>query len=203
MKNNSLIYLENPFYLNSCHRDFNLEKSFKLFNEQYFHGTLPQYKIFLGSRCKNFAHLSAGYCSVNDRNIFLRSSVSKNGTLQTLTHEMVHAKLWWVTKNGHGKAFVRELKRVRKLGAPLSSLDLDLSKGHEPPKLTSHNIENSIQDALVIEALPNRQVPAYLEREFYEPISRIRKVVDIQKAIRKISEDMKTWTYFKNRETNA
>jgi SprT-like family len=191
---------ENPFFLNSCRRDFSLEKVFKSFNEKYFQGKLPKYKILIGSRCKNFAHLSAGYCSVSDRKIFLRSGVSKNVTPQTLTHEMIHAKLWWLTKNGHGKAFVNELRRVRKLGAPLSSLELDLSEGYEPPKLTKRNIENSIQDALVIEGLPKGQVPNYLEREFYEPISRIRQVADIEKGIQKISNDMKTWAYFKNRK---
>ncbi len=184
--------LENPFFLNTCRRDFSLEKIFQSFNEKYFQGTLPQYKILIGSKCKNFAHLSAGYCSVRDRKIFLRSGVSKNGTLQTMTHEMVHAKLWWLTKNGHGKAFIKELGRVRKLGAPLSSLELDLSDGYEPPKLTKRNIENSIQDALVIEGLPKGQVARYLEREFYEPISRISKVADIEKGIQRISSDMKT-----------
>jgi len=191
---------ENPFFLNSCRRDFSLEKIFKSFNEKYFRGMLLQYKILIGSRCKNFSHLSAGYCSVSDRKIYLRSGVSKNGTLQTLMHEMVHAKLWWLTKNDHGKAFVNELRRVRKLGAPLSPLELDLSEGYEPPRLTRRNIENSIQDALFIEGLPKRQVPRYLEREFYEPIPRIRKVVDIKKGIQKVSTDMKTWAYFKNRK---
>jgi hypothetical protein len=177
----------NPFVKNSCNRDLDLEVVFKLFNNKYFHGKLPHYQILICSNSKNFAHMNAGYCSPNERKIFLRSGVSGNSTLQTLTHEMIHAKLWWLTTNFHGKAFIKELTRVRQLGAPLSSAELDLAEGFEPPKLTKRNIENSIQEALVIEDLPQRFVPKFLEREFYLSYSEIRQVADVAKIIAKIS----------------
>jgi len=177
----------NPFVKNSCKRDLDFEDVFKSFNDKYFRGKLPHYQILICSRSKNFSHMSTGYCSPDDRKIFLRSGVSRNATLQTLTHEMIHAKLWWLTTNAHGKAFIKELTRVRQLGAPLSSSELDLVEGFEPPKLTKRNIENSIQDALVIENLSQKYIPKFLEREFYLPYSEIRQVADVAKIITKIS----------------
>jgi len=131
--------------------------------------------------------MSAGYCSSEDRRIFLRSGISMNSMLQTLTHEMIHAKLWWVTKNVHGRAFVKELKRVRQLGAPLSPSELDLTADgffELQPKLTKQNLENTIRYALTIECLPARYVTKFLELEFHLPYSVIRRQVpDVAKMI--------------------
>jgi hypothetical protein len=178
----------NPFVKNSCERDLELESRFYSLNKEYFEDKLPRYQILICSKSKNFSHLSAGYCSTNDRRIFLRSGISKNSILQTLTHEMIHAKLWWLTKNTHGKTFIKELRRVRKLGAPLSPLELDLAEGFVPPKLTKRSIESAIYEALVTERLPRKFISRFLEREFYLPYSEIKHIVDVPRIIAKIHQ---------------
>jgi len=102
---------------------------------------------------------------------------------------MIHAKLWWLTRNVHGRAFVRELKRVRKLGAPLSSSELDLkAEGYfEQAKLSRRSIRNSIRYALTREGLPLMYVPRFLELEFHLPYSVIRgQVPDVEEIITKM-----------------
>jgi SprT-like family protein len=180
----------NPFLKNSCKRDLDLQSVFTSFNKKYFRGKLPRYQVLVCSRSRNFSHMSAGYCSSEDRKIFLRSGISRNSSLQTLTHEMIHAKLWWLTRNVHGRAFVKELKRVRKLGAPLSSSELDLkAEGYfEQPKLARRNVEDSIRYALVLEGLQPRYIPKFLELEFHLPYSVIRgQVPDVEDIIDKMS----------------
>jgi hypothetical protein len=169
----------NPFVRNRCKREIVLENVFGSFNKIYFHGRLPQYRVLVCSRSRWFSHLSAGYCSSEDQKIFLRSGISLNTTLQTLMHEMIHAKLWWVTKNVHGPAFINELKRVRRLGAPLSSSELDLTNENMfvLSRLTRQNVENSIRYALEKENLPSKLVPKFLELEFNLSYSVIRRQI--------------------------
>jgi hypothetical protein len=180
----------NPFVKNSCRRDLALEGVFKSFNNRYFQGRLARYQILVCSKSKHFSHMSAGYCSSDARKIFIRSGISMNSTLQTLMHEMVHAKLWWLTKNVHGRAFVNELKRVRQLGAPLSTSELDLTTEifFEVPRVTRPNLKKSIRYALRNEDLPPKYVPKFLELEFNLPYSAIElHISDVSEMIEKMS----------------
>jgi len=176
----------NPFVKSFCKRDPGLEETFQSFNAKYFRGNLPRYQVLICTKSKNFSHVGAGYCSTSDRKIYIRSGISTNATSQTLAHEMVHAKLWWIKKSVHGRSFVRELKRIRKLGAPLSKSELDIARPDDffqAPKLTKRNIEATILIGLNEEKLPPGLLPKFLEREFYLPYVVINKVTNIQELI--------------------
>ena len=180
----------NPFVKNSCRRDTALEDAFKTFNDRYFHGKIAQYHVLVCSKSRRFSHMSAGYCSPDDRKIFIRSGISTRSALQTLMHEMVHAKLWRLTNNVHGRAFIGELRRVRSLGAPLSTSELDLTEERffELPGLTKRNLQNTVRYALGVELLPKKHVPKFLELEFNLPYSVIKRhVCDVPEIIEKIS----------------
>jgi hypothetical protein len=121
--------------------------------------------------------------------------MSRNATLQTLAHEMVHAKLSRVKKNVHGKLFVKNLRRIRKLGAPLSSSEPDMAEGNDffrPRKLNRRNVENAIRVALLSENVPARYVPKFLEREFFLPFSVISKVANVREMISRINSKQST-----------
>jgi SprT-like family len=184
-----------PFFRRSCKRDASLEQTFNSFNAAYFQSKLPRYGVFVCTRSKNFAHVGAGYCSTNEQNIFLRAGMSRNATLQTLAHEMVHAKLSRVKKNVHGKLFVKNLRRIRKLGAPLSSSEPDMAEGNDffrPRKLNRRNVENAIRVALLSENVPERYVSKFLEREFFLPFSVISKVANVREMISRINSKQST-----------
>src|SRR5579862_1384198 len=152
---------DNPFIKSSCKRDLELEELFESTNAKYFAGNLKKFKVYVCTKAKNFGHMSAGWCSTSEGKIFLRSNLSKNSSAYSLLHEMVHAKLSNNTEN-HGKLFVKELKRIRKLGAPLSPADIDVAKGYyEPPKLSKIILEKFIREAIFTEELPERSVAKY------------------------------------------
>ncbi len=74
-----------------------LQTKFQSFNELYFHGSLPKYRILVCSKArkKRFEEAyAAGFCSSKKREIRISSSVitdTKN-LETTLLHEMIHAK---------------------------------------------------------------------------------------------------------------
>ena len=179
--------VHNPFLPASCKRTIALEKEFTNFNKLYFKGKLPHYGVYLCPECQNFGHGYAGYCSSKDRKIFIRQGISNRATLQTLTHEMAHAKLSHITQDMHGRAFINELRRLRRLGAPLSRAELDLLPDKQTIELNRRNLRCAIFDALVIEKLPARAVPSYLEREFMKPLVEIERVTKIANLIDQIS----------------
>ncbi len=135
---------------------------------------------------KNFGHYVSAFCDTSQRKIFLRGNLSKKSIVQSLAHEMVHAKLWRIRNETHGKLFLKELRRIRKLGAPLSPYDVDIAEGYEPPALNKRNLKSAIRDALYEERLPKRAIPKYLEREFSEPIQIIGQRYDIRKMVEEI-----------------
>jgi SprT-like family len=176
----------NPFVQRSCRRDRDLEVLFGSLNLEFFEGRLQKYEVYLCTKSKNFGHYVSGFCDANHRKIFLRGNLSKKAVVQSLAHEMVHAKLARIKNEAHGKLFLKELRKIRKLGAPLSPYDIDMASGYEPPPLSKRNLKNAIRQALYEEKLPNRAIPKYLEREFSEPIERIGQKYDIRKIIEEI-----------------
>ncbi len=200
----------NPFVKSKCKRNTELERIFAEFNDKYFsRRILPKYKVYLCSKSKNFGHFSAGFCSDPDAKIYIRSGMSEKATLWTLVHEMAHAKLSNSAREVHGRIFVQELRRLRKLGAPLSPLDVDVVKSGKnrvgrrtekktadrgnqgKSKISSSVIEpialrKAIFDGHFIEGLSKDHIPKYLEREFEIPFSEIKRRVDVAKMIQEV-----------------
>jgi len=119
-------------------------KLFDDFNDQYFGGRLPRYRIKVVKRLrvrrkvdKDLNRLGAvGVTDRRGRLIQIRSGQSDEQQIETLLHEMVHA----VAGNGHGKPFCDELERIKALGAPTN----------EKPSLpmTATLVRGSVQDYL-------------------------------------------------------
>jgi SprT-like family len=136
----------NPFVISHSKRSKLLEAKFFEFNKLYFESKLPKYKVLLCSKPKPFGHEVAGYCLTKRHSILIRNGMGKQSTLQTLVHEMAHAKLSALkSRQVHGIQFAKELGRLRKLGAPLSPLDVDKQKKNPRSHLlTRRNIEKLI-----------------------------------------------------------
>lgn len=112
-------------------------------------------------------------------------------TEQTLIHEMVHARLFWIRKEIHGKRFISELQRLRSLGAPLSNRELDRvvsgsSLSREPLKATKKNVRKLVLEALTVEKLSEREIPRYLEVEFMLPFSVVNRLVSVKEEMKKV-----------------
>ncbi len=201
----------NPFVKSKCKRSTELERIFAEFNNKYFSGRIShKYRVYLCSKSKNFGHLSAGFCSDGEEKIYIRSGMSKKATLWTLVHEMAHAKITNSVGEVHGRIFVRELRRLRKLGAPLSPLDVDVVKSgknqvgrrtekgektdrgnRSKSEISSTVIEpislrKAIFDGHFVEGLSKNQIPKYLEREFQIPFSEIRRRIGVAKMIQQV-----------------
>lgn len=132
-----------------------------------------------------------------NRMILIRSGMGPISTEQTLIHEMVHAKLSSIRKEIHGKRFLSELRRLRKLGAPLSPFELDRVRNsdpssREPIRLTKKKVRILISKAIVTEKLPPRLVPRYLEQEVMVPYSIIKRSVNIGQEIRRAQSSKKS-----------
>ncbi len=120
--------------------------------------------------------------------ILIRAGLTPRSSEQTLIHEMAHAKLSWIRKEVHGKRFTSELIRLRKLGAPLSSFELDKvgsedASSREPEKLTKKKVRALISEALGKEGLSPKLVPRYLEQELMIPYSAIKRLLDVRREI--------------------
>ncbi|MGI0091346.1 MAG: SprT-like domain-containing protein [Nitrososphaerales archaeon] len=178
----------NPFLISYSKRSRLLEAKFREFNEAYFNGRLSKYKVLLCSKPKSFGHEVAGYCLTKEEKILIRDGLGEKSTLQTLVHEMAHASLSGI-KQIHGRQFARELARLRKLGAPLSSLDID-KQGNPKPRsrrlLIRQSVKKLIVEALIVEGLPKESVPKFLERELSLPISVIDQAIKVKPAIEEI-----------------
>jgi len=84
---------------------------FQKFNNEYFDGRLPRYRIVIND-CALGPH---GLCRKKEREIHLAASLSGKELDKTLLHEMAHAA---VPRAGHGKAWSAEMRRLANLGAP-------------------------------------------------------------------------------------
>ena len=93
-----------------------LQSLFMDYNQRYFGGRLPRYKVLLSNTdLQFFADLNgeSGRCERRKRKIYINPH--KGDASVTLLHEMVHAAVGM----GHGKVFLDEVRRLAELGAPL------------------------------------------------------------------------------------
>src|SRR6184192_574006 len=88
------------------------QELFQKFNNEYFNGRLPRYRIVLTDDC---ALGSYGLCRKKEREIHLAASLSGKELDKTLLHEMAHAA---VPRRGHGRGWLAEMRRLANLGAP-------------------------------------------------------------------------------------
>jgi hypothetical protein len=180
----------NPFVISHCRSSKLLNARFREYNKIYFGGMLPKFKVLRCSKPKNYGHEVAGYCSPRERRILIRNGLGEKSTLQTLAHEMIHAKLSeskTKRKNEvHGSSFVNELKRLRALGAPLSPQDLDKKKDRKARTFSEVDLRKLISEAHVVERLTKVNVPKFLERELQVPFSIIERKIKVSHIIREI-----------------
>jgi hypothetical protein len=97
-----------------------IRQLYKKFNAKYFGNRLPHYRVVLVNRITNLGE--DGHLNRKQRLIRIQKGLSRNETISTLLHEMVHA----ATTEVHGKPFIRELRRLRGAGATLGYFELDL-----------------------------------------------------------------------------
>jgi SprT-like family len=88
------------------------EQLFSKFNERYFDGRLPSYRIVFINDPRVGLH---GECLKSKREIHLSASLSGEQLTKTLLHEMAHAA---VPRPGHCKGWLAEMRRLANLGAP-------------------------------------------------------------------------------------
>ena len=98
-----------------------MQNKFHEFNRLYFSGKLPRYRIIVTKR------LEGGYCDSKKRTILLGPS-KEDGVL---IHEMAHASL--EPYGGHGVPFKKEMKRLKRLGAPIADNEFELLEGPALP----------------------------------------------------------------------
>jgi hypothetical protein len=182
--------LFNPFIISHSRRSNLLEEKFRELNRMYFLGKLPEYTVLLCSKPKSFGHEVAGYCVSKDRKILIRDGLGPKSTLQTLMHEMIHATLTEFGAKGrrrvHGTLFLKELKRLRNLGAPLSPLDLDRNRARKTRMATKGNVKNLIREARIVERLPRESVPKFLEMQLALPFTAIDQEMEVKPIIQEI-----------------
>jgi hypothetical protein len=180
--------LFNPFVTRKCKGSKLLTKKFNEYNRAYFKGALPKFSVLLCSKPKDFGHLVAGYCFPKGRKILIRKGLGEQSTLQTLVHEMIHAKLSsrensLKNKVAHGEPFLKELKRLRGLGAPLSPLELDKQTGQRTTPITDRNVRKLVREAKTEEKLSKKHVPKFLERQLELPVPVIAEGVRLEQII--------------------
>jgi hypothetical protein len=113
------------------------QEMFGTFNNRYFSGRLPDYKILVVYDVRYWAIERCGYprgvpfsaeassfVDLPARQIFIRylAHYTRGQRMEeALIRQMAHA----ATDGDHGDAWKAEMKRVTELGAPVSSTDLD------------------------------------------------------------------------------
>jgi len=85
------------------------QQLFEKYNRKYFGGRLSGYVVIVSDRFS-----SHGLCRKKQRKIYLAEGLKGLERRRTLFHEMAHA----AARAGHGAAWVKEMKRLHKLGAP-------------------------------------------------------------------------------------
>ena len=91
------------------HRTMGVQDLFDQYNNRYWRGRLPRYKVLVTDR------YTGGRCEKRQRMIYINPSTPAVVS-RTLLHEMAHAA---VRGNGHNKVWLNEVKRIVRLGAPL------------------------------------------------------------------------------------
>lgn len=102
---------------------------------------------------------------------------------------MVHAKLGESeakVKKVHGSLFIKELKRLRNLGAPLSPLDFDRYKRGKRLSVTKRGVKKLIREAHTVERLPQASVPKFLELRLALPFAVINHEIEVKPIIHEI-----------------
>ena len=82
---------------------------FDRYNRKYFDGRLSSYSLVLSSQ------FGDGYTCFGHQRIFINPLMKRARTRKVLIHEMAHASV----SDGHTQKFLKEMQRVRKLGAPV------------------------------------------------------------------------------------
>ena len=97
-----------------------LELYYRIYNEQYFENILPKTVIIYWDASVGVDELGFTSLSQTTEQFVIRLSLnlqfSEALTRMVLLHEMVHIKLWTVTR-GHGKPFQDEMLSLAKRGA--------------------------------------------------------------------------------------
>jgi hypothetical protein len=101
------------------------QELFDTYNQRFFGGRLPPYRIILSDRYSSGMH---GICRKKQREILLRTSLPDKELPRVLLHEMAHAA---VPKSGHGKLWLAEMLRLAEMGAPTRE---DWETYQNPPK---------------------------------------------------------------------
>jgi hypothetical protein len=98
-----------------------LRKLFQEFNQRYFGGRLPAYRIRVVD-CISWLG-AEGQCLKKRKLIQVQRAVPEGRVASLLLHEMAHA----ATNGGHGMPWKREMIRLREAGAPLDGPDATVS----------------------------------------------------------------------------
>jgi hypothetical protein len=85
---------------------------FEVYNQRFFGGRLPAYRIVLSDR---FVTGSNGLCREKEREIHLGTGLWGMDLPRVLLHEMAHAA---VARAGHRKQWLAEMLRLAEMGAP-------------------------------------------------------------------------------------
>jgi hypothetical protein len=89
----------------------NAQVLFQRFNDKYWKGDLPHYNVLVNDK------YYCGLCKKQERTIYINPATSES-VPRTLLHEMAHAA---VAGNEHRKAWLNEIRRLIRLGAPLKT----------------------------------------------------------------------------------
>ena len=127
---------------------------FKRFNEEYFDGKLPRYRIQVVNSISSKLH-PLGHCNRRRRLIRIREA-EEGSMIETLIHEMAHA----ATNDNHGPIWKEEMNRLHTVGAPIDLRDLDRQQNH----LTKSLIEDLVlegSDDVTVQAIAQHVVYWY------------------------------------------
>ena len=121
-----------------------LRRLFQQFNEQYFGGKLPAYRI------RVVGHISllgeSGRCKRRQRLIEIRRGQPDEKATNILLHEMAHA----ATSGSHGMPWKKEMVRLREAGAPLCPPDSEVSLDDwSGENVSRRHFRSVVQDALI------------------------------------------------------
>jgi hypothetical protein len=86
-----------------------LQSMFDRFNQRYWCGRLPRYRVIQSDRFGG-----RGMCRRRQKTIHIADGLCRKEAEITLLHEMCHA----ATRGGHGNAWLAEMLRLAKMGAP-------------------------------------------------------------------------------------
>jgi hypothetical protein len=173
-------------------RATDLEAKFQEFNLLNFQGRLKARRIYRATP-KRWAREAHGECL--PEKITVREGLGEKTDHETLLHEMVHVK----AGPSHGTKFVDELKRLRSLGAPLSSIEGDLKEGIKP--VISRQFVGNIVDDCLTDHLKPKQIYRALEEEFCMPISVLKHRINVDRIISTSTMAKREWERLRAKAT--